>query len=288
MSNRNKIFIFFSLEILCIVVLSFLIFQRISAQEQVKVTFFDVGQGDAAIIDMGNNFQVLIDGGPDSVVLEKLGNVLPYYDRKIEIIILTHPDLDHISGLVDVLGKYEVGYVFATNISCESKICQRWKDLLKKKNIKVIDAFYGKKIIFDQDSYIDFLYPFDNLAGQKISKNNYASIVFKFIDGGNSFLFTGDMELLNEMEMYNAKTDISADVLKVAHHGSKTSSSILFIEKVNSKWAVISVGENRWGLPNEETINNLSAVGTKILITKELSDIEIISDGQELKIKDLK
>ncbi len=284
MKQKMRVIIFFVLQFLAINLLFFLISQKINASEQLKITFFDVGQGDSALIDLGNNFQILVDGGPDSTVLARLGDAMPYYDRKIEMIILTHPDFDHLLGLIDVVQRYDVEYVFATNVLCESESCQIWQNLLQEKHIKVIDTFYGRQIVFDEDTKIDFLYPFTDWAGKQISKYNDSSIVFKLVDGENKFLFAGDVELAGEMKMHNAGIDLQADLLKVAHHGSKTSSSILFLEKVNSKWAVISVGENKWGMPNEEAMANLFAVGTNILTTRESGDIIVLSDGEKIEI----
>lgn len=280
---KNKIIIFFIIEICFVVILSFIIVQKTKAKEQIKIIFFDVGQGDSALIDFGNNFQVLVDGGPDSAVLERLGESMPYYDRKIEIIILTHPDFDHLMGLIDVVQTYEVEYVFATNVLCESEMCQIWQGLLKEKNISVVNS-YGSQIVFDEDTRIDFVYPFDDLSGQKVSKYNDSSIVFRLIDGENKFLFAGDIEMAGEMEMYNSLVDLQADLLKAAHHGSKTSSSILFIEKVHPKWAIISAGENKWGMPNKESIDNLLSVGADISVTKEAGNISIVSDGENINI----
>jgi len=256
-----------------------------------KVTFFDVGQGDAIFIETPQGSQILIDGGPGSAVLEKLGKAMPFWDRTIDLIVLTHPDSDHISGLIEVLKRYQIENILWTGISCETAECQEWQKLIKEESAHIYIAQAGLRILGGRTSGgrsdLTVLYPFESLEGKKVSNTNNTSIVARLVYGENSFLFTGDAYQSVEKQLLGkAEQPIDSDVLKVGHHGSKYSSSQEFIEAVSPEVAIISVGQsNRYGHPNAETLAILEKYDINVLRTDLNGDIKILCNSQSLKLK---
>jgi len=230
--------------------------------DKVKINFLDVGQGSSILILAPNNNQVLIDGGPNDVVLAKLGQALPIFDRTIELLILTHPDADHLSGLVEVLKRYEVGQILETGIIADSAEYKTWNDLIKTKNIPVIFARAGEIVKMADNLAIKILYPIGKINGQDFSKNtNATSIVGKIIYGQNSILFTGDAEGSVEQPLVFSRINLKADILVVGHHGSKNSTSAEFLAAVAPTIAVIQVGaKNTYGHPTQEVLDKLKNI----------------------------
>jgi len=241
-----------------------------------EVTFFDVGQGDAAFIETPQNQQILIDGGPTSIILEKLGREMPFWDRTIDLIILTHPEHDHMAGLIEVLKRYQVGNILWTGVVRDTAEYQEWQKLIKEEGAKIYIAQAGQQIEGGPTS-INILYPLESLEGQESKDSNNTSIVARLVFGENSFLFTGDAPQSVEKKLL--ETAIDSDILKIGHHGSKTSSAQDFIGVVSPEVTVISAGkDNKYGHPAPEVLQNLS--GVKILRTDLDGDIKIISDGK--------
>ncbi len=255
--------------------------------EQVKdnileVHFFDVGQGDAIFIETPNGQQVLIDGGPDKTVLEKLSQVMPFYDRKIDLLILTHPDADHITGLVSVLEYYNIGRILFSGLTKDTAIYQKWQDLIEDKEIPLTVAQAGQQIILQEGIVMKILWPDQSLLESFSEPCNNVSIVGQLIYGRTEFLLTGDIEKKVESHLLKENWPLESDILKVAHHGSKTSSSYDFLKAVNPQIAVISVGEkNRYKHPHEEVLERLKDI--LVYRTDDYGDIEIMTDGVFLK-----
>lgn len=275
MQNR-KIICSLLLMLLALGVILFLIIQFSLQSQELKVIFFDVGQGDAILVSQGQN-QVLIDGGKDGkIILEKLGKYIPFWDRAIETVIATHPDQDHIGGLVDVAKNYKIETVLETDARSDSQTYGSWEDLISSKNIQKTEAIKNTTIKFPNEARIEILYPFFSV-GDAGSNSNDWSVVAKLIFGENKFLFTGDLPNTKETELIADKADIKADVLKVSHHGSKYATSEEFLRAVSPKEAVISVGKNNmYGHPAPEIIGRLLKNGIKIWRTDELGDIKYI------------
>jgi len=256
--------------------------------QPLKVVFFDIGQGDSIFIETPQNQQILIDGGPSSAVLEKLAKEMPFYDRDIDLIILTHPEHDHYFGLMEVLKRYKVENILWTGIVRETSEWKEWDKLIKEEEAEVKIAEAGQKIIFQEDPliFIEILHPFENLSGQEFEGCNDTSIVAHLFFEDVSFLFTGDIGKKVEAELVRQDVDLDSDVLKVCHHGSKTSSSQEFLEAVLPKIAVIQVGrDNRYGHPCFEVLANLEKFGIQVLRTDINGDIKIVSDGNNFNIK---
>jgi len=263
------------------------IFISVSDNNLLKVYFLDVGQGDSAFIETPQKHQILIDGGPNSAVLERLQKIMPFFDRTIDMIILTHPEKDHMQGLMDVLQRYKVNYILWTGVVRDSSEYQKWINALAKEQeqgAKIVTIKTGQTIKFGKVK-IDILYPLEDLAGAKIKDSNDSSVISRLVFNKNSFLFTGDISSKAEKNIINEGIDLVSDVLKVAHHGSKYSTSDIFLENVNPDIAIISVGKNSYGHPTPEILQKLEKFGIHILRTDNNGNIEIISDGKIIQIK---
>ncbi len=252
-----------------------------------KVIFFDIGQGDAIFIETPQRYQILIDAGPNEKIIEKLEKEMPFYDRTIDLVVLSHPEHDHYAGLIPVLEKYEVKNILWTGVVRDNQEWKKWKQALEKEQANIAIGFSGKRIIVQKQPliYADILYPFENLENKNFKNSNNTSLVLHLFFGKTSFLFTGDIEKKIEKEIVKKEDiDLKADVLKVAHHGSKTSSSEEFLESVFPKLAIIQSGKNnRYGHPHYEVLARLAKFGIEVLRTDEKGDIKIISDGRRIK-----
>lgn len=265
----------------------------LSQPQFLEVTFFDVGQGDAIFIVSPRRHQILIDGGPTSMILEKLGKEMPFYDRTIDLIILTHPEHDHIAGLIEVLKRYKIDNILWTGVLRDTNEYQEWRQVLlkeqDKEKAKIYIAQAGQKITWSgchPDQHMEVLFPFEDLEGRAVKNTNNTSIVSKLIFREISFLFTGDAYKSVEKKLLEKMID--SDVFKVGHHGSKTSTSEEFLKEVSPEIAVISVGkENHYGHPHPETLAVLNKYDINILRTDQKGDIRIISDGNNLSINNL-
>ena len=265
--------------LVCLNIIAWVVVRELSSSN-LEVVFFDVGQGDSIFVETLSGFQVLIDGGPDLTVLEKLGEEMSFYDRTIDLLILTHPDRDHLFGLLEVLKRYEIKNILWTGVVKDTAEWEEWKRLIGEEGANIMIAKAGQRIDLSENIYLFILYPFESLEGQEAKYANDTSIVAELVFNDVSFLFTGDISKKIEKQL-----SVDSDILKVAHHGSKTSSCLEFIEAVSPDIAVISVGENNWGHPNPEVLSNLEEFGIQVLTTKNYGDIKIVSDGNSLNIK---
>jgi len=287
MRKNIKNFIYFILALLiCFNILAWQAVSDLNKPQLLEVIFLDIGQGDAIFIETPQQHQILIDGGPSSKILEKLGKNLPFWDRTIDLVILTHPEKDHLSGLIEVLKRYKIENILWTGIKRDTPEYNEWLKLIKKEGAKIFIAKAGQKIVA-QKSIFQILNPSENLEGETIKNSNDTSIVIKLVFGENSFLFTGDISKSVEKKFLNEKVDIDSDVLKVGHHGSKTSSSEDFLAVVSPIISVISSGKNNsYGHPHQEVLDTLGRYG-RILRTDLDGDIKIISNGENYAISNL-
>lgn len=254
--------------------------------DSLRVDFLDVGQGDSIFINTPDSHQILIDGGPSSVVLEKLSGRMSFSDRTIDLVVLTHPDRDHVQGLIEVMERYKVEYILWTGAIKDSPEYSKWIESLekeKKEGSKVVIANCDKSIRLG-DVLIEIISPVDDLNGKVIGKtSNDSSIVSRFSFYNTSFLFAGDLSSNGEKKILNSNLD--SDVLKIGHHGSKYSTSDIFLERVSPEYAVISVGkDNSYGHPALEVLQRLKNFGIDILRTDTNGDIQMVSDGNNIKI----
>lgn len=244
-----------------------------------KVHYLDVGQGDSIFIELPNNETMLIDAA-ESYQSENIINYLKNLNyQKIDYVIGTHPHTDHIGGLKDIINTFEIGKIFMPKVVSTTKTYESLLMAIKDKNLKINTAKAGTSIIDTDALKINILAPNNSIYTEL---NNY-SVVTKITYGTTKFLFMGDAEKLSENEI---KENVTADVIKIGHHGSNTSSSIDFIKKVNAKYGIISVGlNNKYNLPKEETITNWENSGTKIYLTSTNGTIRASSDGTNIKIE---
>jgi competence protein ComEC len=248
--------------------------------EVLTIYFFDVGQGDSALVISPDGTQILIDGGPDDTVLRRLGEVMPFYDRSLDAIILTHPHADHVNGLVKVLERYEVGMVVESGASYASSAYEEWERRIKDKHIPHVIAVSGQRLIAGGDLRLDMIAPLESFDGVSRKNVHDAMVVAKLVYGETSVLFTGDMEDDLERKLVYFGAPLDADILKVGHHGSKTSSAEGFLRAVSPEAAVISSGEkNRYGHPHEDVLIRLKQFGVFLHRTDEEGTVVLTADA---------
>ncbi len=244
-----------------------------------RVVFFDVGQGDSILLQTEARQNILIDGGPDNTVVYKLGKYLPFWDRKIDLLVITHPDADHITGLTEVVKRYKIKNVLATGVIHTLPVYTELMQEIKKKNISVVQPKDVDKFIFS-NLVLQILWPkYDLWAKVYNNELNDTSVVLKAVfASSSSVLLTGDLTKGKEKELiklYGSK--LSSQVLKVGHHGSKTSTSREFLKIVKPDKAVISVGrDNRYGHPDFRVLKYLWEYKVKVFRTDKLGDIMFI------------
>ena len=252
--------------------------------DKLHVTFLDVGQGDAILIQQGNQ-QVLVDGGPSPQAISLgLSQKMPFWDRTIDLVILTHPSADHATGLVEVLNRYQVKQVLYPDLDFKSDVYDEWLRLLKEKDIKCTIAQTGQQINLGE-VVIRVLNPQIPLLTGTESDIDNNSAVLHISMGKVSFLLTADIMWEAEFELIARRANLTSTVLKVAHHGSDTSTTPEFLAVVNPQLAVISVGEdNPFGHPTPEVMARLEQkLGSEnIFRTDERGIIEFITDGERL------
>ena len=248
------------------------------------VHFIDVGQADSILIQFPDDETALIDGGnrdDSELVVEylKKNNI-----GKINYLLATHPHEDHIGGLPEIVKNFQIDNVYMPNKSATTKIFESFINELKAKGIKAAMAKGGLSIKEDKDLKFTILAP----NSDEYSETNEYSIVCKLEYKDRTFLFTGDAEGVSEKEMIDRGYELSADVLKVGHHGGRTSTTEEFLDYVNPKLAVISVAkENDYGHPHQETLDRFKDRNISVLKTSELGTIIISTDGQNINIPDV-
>ena len=249
-----------------------------------KVYFLDVGQGDSVFIETPNGNQVLIDGGPDNKTLAELGKIMPFYDRDIDVVLATHKESDHISGLFSVLERYDVKNIIDTKEKGDTAESKAWRVAVEKEKANEIEAIAGRFIDLGNGVELRILYPFDSFVGQKTKNPNEGSVVAVIKYKNNEFLFTGDIESGTEKKIFLSGVNLRADVIKIAHHGSKTSSIEDFLKNVEPQLAMIEVGKNNYGHPSLEVLSRLENLGIKYYRTDTDGMIEIVSDGEKFYV----
>jgi len=228
----------------------------------------------------------LIDGGPDKGIIYKIDHYLPLNNRQIDLMISTHPDPDHLTGLVEVLSRLKVKKIITNGVKDNSPIYLLFEKLIKEKELTPLVIKKPLRIDLGGGLSLDFFWPREDLVNKVLGDNNQFSLVFKMVFKKTSFLFTGDADEKAEEEIISLEENLKVDVLKVAHHGSKYSSSLDFLRKVKPQYAVISSGKNnKFGHPNLRVLKNLETVGAKVFRTDELGDIIFETDGNNLFLK---
>ncbi|WP_291964843.1 ComEC/Rec2 family competence protein [Caloramator sp.] len=255
--------------------------QSNNIEKYLKVIVLDVGQGDSILIQTPNRKNILIDAGPNSVRDSFLNKLNKSKVKDIEVLISTHPHEDHIGNMDDVIKNYNINNIFMPKVTTNTKTFINMMEEIKKKNIKIKTAKAGVKFNVDGVEF-ELLAPNGNYYEEL---NNYSAVV-RVKYKNSAFLFMGDAEKLSEGEILKKGYDVGADVIKLGHHGSSSSSSVQFIKKVNPQYAVISVGkDNSYGHPHRETISLLNKLRIKYFRTDEVGDIIFETDGYNLWTK---
>ena len=251
----------------------------ITPGEELKVHFLDVGQGDSIFIELPTNETILIDASIKDASDKIINYLKEEKVSKIDYVIATHPHSDHIGGMSAVIKAFDIGQIYMPKAVTTTKTYENLLLTIKDKNLKIKTAKAGNTIIDTDDLKLVVLAP--NQDSYE-SLNNY-SIVLKLTYKEKSFLFTGDAETLSEKEITG---DVEADVLKVGHHGSRTSTSQAFLNKVNPSYAVISVGfNNDYKHPHQEVLDRLEKKNIKIYRTDQNGDIIFTTDGYNIDVK---
>jgi competence protein ComEC len=276
------------------VILLIIIIQVFYPADNLKVNFINVGAGDCILIEAPNKINILIDGGGtpqgDFDVGSKI--VIPYLRRKginkINLLVLTHPHLDHLEGLLPVIKEFKVDMVLDSGLICDSSEYKEFISLIQKKGIPYHQAKAGDNFIFNNNLEIFLLNPLYDSAFYDQSDFNNASIVVKLFYKNADFLFTGDIEEAAEKKLLIWQNILQSDILKVGHHGSATSTNLEFLDKVDPSIAVITVGKNHFGHPSQKIIERLEDKNIQIYRTDEDGTIIIRTNGHEYWIRTLK
>jgi competence protein ComEC len=247
----------------------------------------DVGQGDALLVVTPNGRRMLVDGGPSpSAVLDGLGRLLAPWDRRIDVVVLTHPDDDHVAGLPAVLARYDVGLIVHAPQDVASAGAAAWLDGVGREGADIAAVSSGARLTLDDQAGVvaDVLWPSRQLVSGTGADVNNNSVVLRLAVGHVAMLLTGDIEEVVESRLVHSDADLEAAVLKVAHHGSSTSSSARFVAAVEPRVAVISVGaDNSFGHPAPATLVTLGAVPA--YRTDVGGPIDVMTDGRDVWVR---
>lgn len=251
---------------------------------QLAIYFLDVGQGDAILLRTPQGADILIDGGPDNSVVYKLGKYLPFFDRQIELLILTHPHSDHVVGLNEVLKRYQAAEILTAAASSSAPEYWAWRNLIKEKKIKTEIINQQKDFLFDDGTVKLKVFPAPE-SEEAANNLNDVSLIAQLFYGETEAIFTGDLE--TEEELLKENIDWQSDVYKAGHHGSINANSLEFIKAVSPKIVVISCGQdNKFGHPHRAALNNFATIGAQVWRTDREGDVVVYSDGNKVEVKE--
>ena len=252
-----------------------------------RVSVLDVGQGDSILVQGPSGIQMLVDGGPDHSVLRQLPNEMGLLDRSIDLVVETHPDKDHIAGLIDAFDRYRVSYFLSPGIPDSTATAQGLEQAVRAEpGLHALIARRGMRIHLGDGAYADILYP-DHDVSQ--GETNEGSIVMHVVYGSTSFMLTGDAP--SDVEDHLIALDASdgelpTTVLKAGHHGSKYSTDDAWLTALHPQTVAISAGSNnRYGHPNPETIARIQKEGAQIVSTIDHGTLRFVSDGKVVILK---
>lgn len=246
----------------------------------------DVGQGDAELIKTPNGQIILVDGGADNKVVRRLGEELPFWQKKIDLVVLTHPHDDHFIGLIDVFKRYQVTSLLITGVEYFSPGYKEFISIVQRTKTKIF-IYNGLNKFVVNGLNIESLYPLVNVANRKYDNLNNSSIILRLSYYDINFLLMGDAEVLVEQELLATKANLFAQVIKLGHHGSDTSSSEEFLKKVEPKVALISVGkDNEYGHPSQRILKRLERLNIKYYLTQDSGTVHLKTNGQWLENDD--
>lgn len=234
------------------------------------IWFLNVGQGDSVLIETPEGHHILVDGGPGPGVLTELAEVLPFFDKKIDLMVLSHPHADHIDGLVEVLKRYEVEAVLFSGVNFMGGAYDEFLKEIDEQEIDFWIAESDEDFSFG-DVIIDVIYPSKQILGEEFNNLNNSSVAMKIIYNQTKILLSGDLELEAEAALVASGLDLRADILKAGHHGSRTASSLIFLRKIKPRVVVIQSGQgNQFEHPHEESLNHFEKVGVEKIYRNDL------------------
>ncbi len=259
-------------------------FPKHTVGNDLKVYLLDIGQGDAMYVLAPDGSDMIVDGGPKGSLLTPLQKVLPFGDREINVIVVTNPDTDHYAGFLELLKEYQVDTVILPATHSKTKTWADFESLVAEKKIPTVIASRGMRVLLDRDHGVEYdvLFPDRDVSSWT---SNDGSTVGKLVYGARSFMLTGDATAYTESLLLSGKDTaiLKSDVLKVGHHGSRTSTSEAFLKAVLPTYAIISAGvHNKYGHPHQEVISRLQAFGAQILGTYERGSILCTTNGASL------
>lgn len=245
-----------------------------------EIAYLDVGQGDSELITLPPDYQILIDGGPGDQVIDQLNVEMPLGDRTIELMVNSHPDADHLAGLLSVLREYEVKQILMPDVAKDTLMYKEWMQLIESKHIPYQRLREPATIPLRDEVRIDILHPSTQTMLPNMAANDW-SVIMRLQVGQTSFLFTGDIEGGVEEAVVEHETPaLASDVLKVAHHGSHTSSTEAFLQAVQPTLAIMEVGrDNRYGHPHADVLQRYAQLHIPVLRTDQEGTIVLSSDG---------
>ncbi len=250
---------------------------------KLRVWFLDIGQGDAILMRLPAGEWVMVDGGPDAKVLDWMGRIMPFYERRLELVINSHPHADHLNGLVEVLARYDVENLWISGVKYNYAGYQKMLEEAADAGTRIVytsgkDARIGKV-------GFDLIYPQRSLQGEGMENVNNSSIVFRLIYAGQRIFFSGDLEEQKETELMRVNgLNLESDILKAGHHGSKTSNTEEFVRRIGPEYAVISCGvDNKFKHPFPGTLERFGRMGMTVYRTDLDGTVEV-EIGEDLKI----
>lgn len=266
------------------VVTLFMVSLFFTQKNNLKIIFLDVGQGDATLIKTPLGKNILIDTGAKNNLGTKISPYIHPSRRSIDLLILTHPDLDHIGGSLSILKQYDVKNVLHSGLLAGVPLYSAIADEVSYQNISVYEASAGQRVYIEPNVYIDIYSPHENI--ESFDANEY-SIISHIHYGKNSLFITGDATKLNESDLVEVYgNSLGADILKIGHHGSQTSTLSSFVEAVNPQYGVISAGcDNRFGHPHAKVLTTLFQNNVNLLETCSEGDIVFESNGRQIILK---
>ena len=274
--------------ILALGIFSALVWQAnfsLADDSELKVHFFDIGQGDAIFIVSPNGNQILVDGGPSNKILSKLSEVMPFWDRSIDLVVLSHPHADHVSGLIDVLDRYDVAMILESGVAYDTGEYKEWRKAAEKEQAQRIISRAGQVFGIGQDFSLEVLAPFEPFDQKSISNAHDANVVLMLRHGDTEVLLMGDAERDLEFDLLR-NYNLDSDVLKVGHHGSKTSSFEDFLQRVSPEVVVVQVGRgNRYGHPHPEVMERFNNLKIPVLRTDIDGDLILRSDLRSYSLR---
>src|SRR3989344_3032042 len=277
--NKEKLFLGVVLVLLSLNFLTWGTVLKTIKKSDIEIYFFDVGQGDAHFIEAKDGTQILIDGGPPNKILPKLSRVLDFNDRDLDVLIVTHPHVDHISGAIEVLKNYNVGMIIESGVDYHTAEAEEFEKLADEQKLKRIIIDKPTTLKFYNGAEIKFLYPDRSFVGKIIKKVHDATVISQFSYNNKKILFMGDAEKNIEKYLLNKNLIDDVDVLKAGHHGSKTSTSKEFLFVARPEYSILEVGRNSYGHPTQEVLSRLASIGSQIFRTDRDGTIKFEIDS---------